>query len=120
MILAMTNPPDPTETRDVDVRGKLVPVKMLTDAQLMLLGRESRLARKPETESERRMTAVSRMFDILESVIINPEDQEYCVDLAVKGDLELKDMLGFMEAFVPDEEEVEKPRVRRGRPPKRA
>lgn len=91
-------------------------MKMLTDAQILLLGRESRLAQMPNTPGERRMTAVSRIFDILESVILTPEDQEYCVDLAVKGTLELRDMLGFMEAFQADEED-EKPKVRRGRPP---
>lgn len=124
MIPAMTNPPIPAEEkpgpgpRDVDVRGRAISVKMLTDAQMMLLGREARLARRPDTEPERRMTSVARLFDILESVIIRPEDQEYCVDLAVKGDLELKDLMGFVTAFADDDEdEDEKPRVRRGRAP---
>lgn len=118
----MTNPPIPDEEkpppgpRDVDVQGRAISVKMLTDAQMMLMGREARLARHPETDSERRMTAVARLFDILESVIIKPEDQEYCVDLAVKGDLELKDLMGFVTAFAEDEEE-DQPKVRRGRAP---
>lgn len=117
MIRAMTNPTPPvTGPQEVDVRGRKISVKMLTDAQMLLLGRESRLARIPETDGERRLTAVSRIFDILESVILNPEDQEYCVNLAAKGELELKDMLGFMDAFMGGEEE---PKVRRGRAPKR-
>lgn len=124
MIPAMTNPPDPDKgtslgPRDVDVRGRAVSVKMLTDAQLMLLGREARLARNPETDSERRLTAVARLFDILENAIVNPEDQEYCLDLTVRGQLELKDLTGFINAFNDDDDEAEdrKPRVRRGRAP---
>lgn len=124
MIPAMTNPPIPDEERpppgprDVDVRGRAISVKMLTDAQMMLLGREARLARRPDVDNERRMTAVARLFDILESVIISPEDQEYCVNLAVKGDLELKDLMGFVTAFADDDEEEEpQPKVRRGKAP---
>ena len=117
MIPAMTDPTPNTEPRDVDVRGRAITVKMLTDAQMMLLGRESRLARRQETDSERRMTAVARLFDILESVIMKPEDQEYCVDLAVKGDLELKDLMGFITAFADEEVEEDQPKVRRGRAP---
>lgn len=115
MILAMTNPPDPgKETRIVEVRGKSIVVRMLIDAQLLILAREARLAQNPETTSDRRLTAVSRIFDILESAIVQPEDQEYCVDLAVKGQLSLGDMTGFLNAF---QDEDAKPKVRRGRPP---
>lgn len=114
MIRAMTNSAPDTGPRDVDVRGRAISVKMLTDAQMMLLGRESRLARQSETDAERRLTAVARLFDILESVIIKPEDQEYCVDLAIKGELQLKDLMDFITVFA-DEEEEEQPKVRRGR-----
>lgn len=113
----MTNPPDPgKETRIVDVRGKSIVVKMLEDAQYLILAREAREARKPDIEPERRLVAISRIFDILETAIVQPDDQEYCVDLAVKGKLTLTDLLGFINAFA-DEDEVAKPRVRRGRPP---
>lgn len=112
----MTNPPDPgKETRLVDVRGKSVVVRMLTDAQYLLLARESRVAQGADTPDERRLTSIARVFDILETAIVQEEDREYCIDLAVKGDLTLGDMLGFIDAFVT--EDGEKPKVRRGRPP---
>lgn len=115
MIPAMTNPPDPgKETRIVDVRGKSVVVKMLLDAQLLLLAREARLAQSQDTESNRRMIAISRIFDILETAIVQESDREYCLNLAIKGELSLGDMLGFINAF---SDEDEKPKVRRGRPP---
>lgn len=115
MIPAMTNPPDPgRETRIVDVRGKNIVVRMLTDAQLLLMAREARLAQAPDSESNRRLVAISRIFDILETAIVQDSDREYCLDLAIKGDLTLGDMLGFINAFTDEEA---KPRVRRGRAP---
>jgi hypothetical protein len=109
----MTHPDDPgKETRIVDVKGRNIVVRQLTDAQLLLLGREARLAAKNETEGERRLAAVGRIFDILESVVIQEEDRDYLMDLTVKGDLELKDLMDFVTAFgEPDQ----KPKVRRGR-----
>lgn len=115
MIRAMTNPPDPgRETRIVDVRGKSVVVKMLLDAQLLLLAREARLAQNPDTANERRLVAVSRIFDILENAIVQDSDREHCLELAIRGQLTLGDMLGFINAFADEEA---KPKVRRGRPP---
>lgn len=110
----MTNPEDPgKETRIVDVKGRNVVVRQLTDAQYLLLARESRLAMKESDDSLRRVTAIGRVFDILESVVIQGEDKEYLLDLTVAGDLELKDLMSFISAF--SEEEEPKPKVRRGR-----
>jgi hypothetical protein len=114
MILAMTNPPDPgKETRIVPVHGKNIVVRMLTDAQYLLLAREARVAQQPDLDNGRRLTAISRIFDILETAMVQDSDREYCVDLAAKGQLTLADMLGFINAFGDEEE---KPKVRRGRP----
>lgn len=109
----MTAPEDPgKDTRIVDVRGRNVVVRQLTDAQLVLLAREARLSAKDDTDPNRRMAGVGRIFDILESQIIQEEDREYLMDLTVSGQLELKDMMGFISAFGEPEA---KPRVRRGR-----
>lgn len=110
----MTNQDPGKETQIVDVKGRSVVVKELVDAQLLILAREARLARNPETDSERRLTAVARIMDILETAIVQETDQEYVLDLAAKGKLELKDMLDFITVFTDEEE---KPRVRRGRQP---
>lgn len=109
----MTTPEDPgKETKIVDVKGRHVVVRQLTDAQLLLLGREARLASKEETDPGRRMSGIARVFDILESAVVQEEDREYLMDLTVQGDLELKDLMDFITAFGSDEE---KPKVRRGR-----
>ena len=109
----MTTPEDPDkDTRIVPVKGHNVVVRQLNDAQLLLLGREARLAAREDTEQARRLAAVGRIFDLLESVVVQEEDKEYLMDLTVKGDLELKDMMDFITAF---SEPEAKPRVRRGR-----
>jgi len=113
----MTNPEDPDKgTRDVPVKGRDITVKQLNDAQLLLLGREARLASKESTDGARRLDAVGRVFDLLESVVIGQDDRDYLMDITVKGDLKLKDLMGFITAFSDEEEDQEqKPRIRRGR-----
>jgi hypothetical protein len=119
MIPNMTTPEDPGQekTRPVDIKGRAVEVQQLLDAQLLLLSREARLASKESTEGNRRVVAVGRIFDLLESVMVNEEDKEYLIELIVKRNLELDDLRGFITAFSDDDEPEEKPRVRRGRPP---
>lgn len=113
----MTNPEDPDKgTRDVPVKGRIVVVKQLNDAQLLLLGREARLASKESTEGSRRLDAIGRVFDLLESVVIKPEDKDYLMDITVRGDLELKDLTDFITAFSDeDKDQEQKPKIRRGR-----
>jgi hypothetical protein len=109
----MADSEDPgKETRLVPVKDRNIVVRQLNDAQLLLLGREARLAAKEDTDQNRRLASVGRIFDLLESAVVQEEDREYLMDLTVKGDLELKDMLGFITAFGEGEQ---KPRVRRGR-----
>lgn len=114
----MTSPNDSgNDTRVVEVRGRSIVVRDLKDAQFMLMAREARLAQKEDIDPQRRMSSVARIFDILESAIVQEVDREYVLDLAVKGELSLGDMIGFINAFDRDDE---KPKVRRGRPAKRA
>jgi hypothetical protein len=109
----MTTPEDPgKETKLVDVKGRNIVVRQLTDAQLLLLGREARLASKENTDPNRKLSGIARVFDILESAVVQEEDREYLMDLTVQGDLELKDLMDFITVFGSDEE---KPKVRRGR-----
>jgi hypothetical protein len=109
----MTTPEDPgKETRIVDVKGRNIVVRQLTDAQLLLLGREARLAAKDDVEQTRRLAGVGRIFDILESAVVQEEDREYLLDLTVQGDLHLSDLMSFITVFG---EPQSKPRVRRGR-----
>lgn len=112
----MTEPngADPgSQTRLVDLKGHMVVVRELKDAQQLLIQREAKVLQSDEAGKDRKVTAVANIYDILESVIVQPEDLEYLTRLNVKGDLELKDMMAFVTVFG----EEEKPKVRRGRPP---
>lgn len=109
----MTSPEDPgKETQLVPVKGRNIVVRQLTDAQLLLFGREARLASKNDTDPERRLSGIARIFDILESAVVQDEDREYLMDLTVQGELQLKDLMDFLTIFSDGEE---KPKVRRGR-----
>lgn len=103
------------DTRDVPVKGRNIVVKRPTDAQFLLLARETRLAQKEATDRGRRLEAIGRVFDILESVVISPDDKDFLMEQTVAGDLELADLTTFLSAF--NEDEDEKPKVRRGRAP---
>lgn len=113
MLVGMT-PRAKIETRPVDVRGREIQVRQLNDAQIALIFREARLLQKDSVESARKLTAVGRVFDILESVVVSEDDREYLLDLTVEGNLGLSDLIGFIRVFAPDAEES-KPAVRRGR-----
>lgn len=117
MIPNMTTPEVPgEETTTVPVHGRDIEVYQLNDAQFLLLSREARVAQRESSESGRRVAAIARIFDIFESVMVKEEDKEYIIDLIVARKLKLTDMNPFITAFSQDEEE-EKPRVRRGRAP---
>jgi hypothetical protein len=106
------------ETRPVPIKGRNIDVRELTDAQLLLMSRDVRLAQREGVDKKERVGAIGRMFDILESVVVSPDDKEYLLDLVVKGNLELADMTPVLTAFKDEEpEQQEKPKVRRGRPP---
>jgi len=110
----MTEPDPGRDTRIVDIKGRQVVIRMLEGAQLALLARESRVLQQDHADNARKVTGAARMFDILESMVVQDEDQEYVSDLIATGKVELKELTAFISAF---KDEDQKPRVRRGRPP---
>lgn len=109
-----TPPKDGKETQLVDVKGRMIVVRQLVDLQLMYLQRYAGILTKDDVSNNDKVLAIGTMLDILESAVVQPKDREYLTGLAIKGDLELKDLMGFITAFAPIEE---KPKARRGRPP---
>jgi hypothetical protein len=104
------------ETRIVDVKGRSIVVRQLLDAQMLFMAREGEVLQDPDVPIARKMKGMRRLFDALESQVVQDEDREYLMDLISTGNLELKDLMSFVSAFV-DQDEVEKPKVRRGRRP---
>jgi hypothetical protein len=111
----MTNPDPGRETRIVPVQGRNIVIRQLVDAQMMLLNRGARLLQRDDIDRASKLATVDRMFTILESVIVQPEDKEFLENLMAEGTLSLSDLTSFVSAFNEDQSD-EKPKVRRGRP----
>lgn len=119
MTIASTEKDPTPKTEVVDIKGRDVEIRPLNDAQAALMAREIRIMGKSGMDGKRRIDAVARMFSILESVVVSDEDREYMDDLIIAGKLDLRELTSFVTVFRDDEgeEEEEKPKVRRGRPP---
>ena len=111
----MTESDGGRDTRVVPVKGKSIVVRQLTDMQQMLMLREAKLL-QGDADVKRKLDGIERIFNMLESMVIQQMDREFLIDQMVAGELEMADIMGFITAFAPDEEE--KPKVRRGRPPR--
>lgn len=107
-----------TDTRLVPVLGRTIVVKKLTDAQLLLLGRDARKLDDETVSGRDKLEIASGVLDMFEYTIVQQGDRDYVMDLTRKGKLELKDFLEFLTAFSDEEAEAPKPVVRRGRPRK--
>lgn len=106
-----------TDTRIVDIKGRPVVVRQLTDAQLILMGRDASTLSREDVPGARKLEAAGFIMDMFESAIVQVTDRAYVMDLTRKGELEMQDFLGFLSAFKEAEPAV-KPVVRRGRPPR--
>lgn len=111
----MTIPDPGRETQLIEVRGRNLVVRQLIDTQMMLLAREAKILQRDDIDNSRKMDSVDRMFRILESAIVQPEDRDFLDELIVTGDLDLEELLTFVTVF--NKNQDEKPKVRRGRPP---
>lgn len=101
------------DTRITEVQGRSIVVRQLIDLQIMYLNRYANILRKGDAEGAEAMELVGKMLNILETAVVQPDDRDYLENLAIKGKLEIKDLLGFITVFG----EPEKPKVRRGRAP---
>jgi hypothetical protein len=115
----MTTPKE--ETRTVDIKGRKVEVHQLTDMQLMFMAREARKLQKmkPDADNGDTILSIGRVLDVLESAVVKQDDKDYLLDLTIAGNLKLNDMMQVLTVFS-DNGEEEKPKVRRGRPPRSA
>lgn len=112
----MTEPIKERETRIVPINGRSIVIRQLRDTQLVHLMRHSRILQKDDVPIPAKLDSVERMFTILKSMVVQPSDDVYLTELEEAGEIELKDLMGFITAF-DGPEQPEKPKVRRGRPP---
>lgn len=110
----MTQPDPGTETRLVTLKERTLVIKRLTDAQYALLARESQILQRDGIDNARKVKGAARMFDVLESMVVQEDDRDFLTDQIAAGDVTLGDLMDFVTTFT---EAEEKPKVRRGRPP---
>lgn len=114
--------PESGETRPVPIQGRDIMVRELTGAQRLLASREVRNIMRSDLDRVARVKALGRTFDLVEAMVVNPEDVEYLETLIMERKMDIEDFRPILSAFSDvalEEEEPVKPRVRRGRPPKR-
>lgn len=104
-------------TRVIDVQGRDITIRKLVDTQMLLMAREAKLLTRGDIDTERKLEGLDRMFSILESAVIEPDDRVYLEGLMERGELDLRELMGFVTSF--DEDEKPAVKVRRGRAPAR-
>ena len=114
----MANADTGRPTQIVPVCGRNIVVKKLTDIQMSLLLRGSRILSSPNVENEQKMEMMEQMFQILDNIVVQADDKKWVLECQIKGDLELKDMTDWVTVFKDEDEEnakTKQPAVRRGR-----
>jgi hypothetical protein len=103
------------ETQTVDMHGRDVVIKKLSETQIMLLAREAKVLRRDDVDTDRKLDGIDRMLTILESVVVEADDKVYMQDLMTTGDLDLRELITFVTSFEPQDDVAKPARVRRGR-----
>lgn len=78
--------------------------KAPTDGQIAQMLRYVNAAQRAKSTADS-VNAIARMLDVLMAIIESDEDRNWVDDGLVSGDLELKDMMEPMEAFVAEQQE---------------
>jgi hypothetical protein len=104
------------QTRTTSFRGRDIVLQDLLPSQHILMIKIARDLKRAGDSLEGSILDVAKLLDILESALPNPEDVEFIEDLIIKRQLDLKEIIYLLAGR---EEELAKPKVRRGRPPKR-
>lgn len=110
----MANEDSGRATQIVPVLGRNVVIRKLTDIQMGLLLRGSRILSSPNVDQAEKMEMMEMMFQILDSVVVQDEDKKWVLKQQIEGRLELKDMTSWVSVFE-EEKDEKKPAVRRGR-----
>jgi hypothetical protein len=100
------------ETRVVPVGGRNIVVRMLTDTQMLHLMRHAKILSSDSVETPGKLDSMDRMLTILNSVVVQETDKDWLVQAQESGEVDIKDMVGWVNAF---KSESKAPVVRRAR-----
>jgi hypothetical protein len=98
-----------TDLNIVTVKGRDIPIKPLNETQMMLLVREARVIRSDRSETDRRWRGIAAVIDIVESSILDGEDQEWLMGLAGSGQITFAEILEMVSPFEAKAEAAAKP-----------
>lgn len=113
----MTEPVNGSRTETVLLNGRQILVKPLVDTQMVHVMRHARILQRDDVAIPQKLESVERLLDILHRTVVKPEDLAFVLKSEEDGDIEIRDLMPIMTAF-DKEEEPEKPKARRGRPPR--
>jgi len=103
------------QTLPVPIKGRDILVRQLTDSQMIHMLRHSKILQADGVDRATKLESAERLFRILHTVVVQQEDKDYLDEQEESGQVELKDLMPFVTAF---SAEPEKPKARRGRPPR--
>lgn len=83
----------------VTIKDREVAVRTLNETQMMLLVREARVLGSRRADPQRTLRGIAMMIDIVESAIVDPEDQEWLMGLAGTGQIEFGEILKLVSDF---------------------
>lgn len=108
------------DAKAIDIQGRPITLKKITVGQMALVMRESRRMQRDDVTGKEAMAALERVDTIVASLIVFDEDKEYVDELMAAGTLDITEMVQHVMAIYTEGSAEEKPKVRRGRPPKRS
>lgn len=86
-------------TTTATVLGRQIGLGSLTDGQIMVLTHEGSILQNKNVASERKIKSVDRVYKVLTSIIVDPDDSDFVEDSLATGDIEMRSLIKiFMEA----------------------
>ena len=115
----MTEAAPEIETRTVNIQGRDIVIKRISDTQLIQLNHEAAVMQRDNLDPVRLRKGMDRVFRALTSTVVGEEDADFLQDLMADGDLDLRELIEFITSFHKDQAPANGPvKVRRGRPAK--
>lgn len=93
----MTDPGKKTEI--IEVLGRSIVVRELTEGQMMVLSRYADQASSDRTDPRTKVGAVSKMLSVLEQAVVQEEDREFLEEQMILGNLDLGAMTRVVSVF---------------------
>lgn len=106
-------------TKDLPIGDRMITVRALSNGQMMQLQHEANLLQKDSLPGDRKMKGVDRIYRILKSAIVEPDEREYVEDQMADGELDLRTLVRLIVSVYQEDRPKRGSQVRRSRSPRR-